>query len=359
MIFEGALLDLDGPRRGYLRIDRGRILEAGAIGTDSRRGRERRIRGIAVPRPVNAHTHLGDAAYPREPPPGPVSRIVAPPHGIKFRVLAETPAAAKRDAIRGAMVRMEREGTGAVIDFREEGLAGVELLRSAARGRSLTVFALGRPLRRPIDRTEVRALLRLADGIAVSSAREESYATRSELARACRAAGKRYALHASEVVREPVEEYLRPRPDLLVHLFRANEADLRAVAEAKVPVAVCPRSNALFGHAPDLARFDRLGIPLLLGTDNAMFASSSILRELEFAYVSARLRRRPVAPRLLVRAAFHTPWGWLGRPDRARLVPGAPAPLIFRLPDEDPEYQIVTRAAEHLMVLPERHRGTR
>jgi cytosine/adenosine deaminase-related metal-dependent hydrolase len=351
MIVEGALVDLDGVQRGYVRLRGGRIVERGAIGTDSSRGRERRVHGIVVPPAVNAHTHLGDSAFGREPPPGPVSRLVAPPDGVKFRVLAATPPAAKRRALAESLRRLAAEGTAVVVDFREEGAAGVRLLRSAARRSPVEVLALGRPQRRPVDPGELAGLLRLADGIGVSSAREETRSDRSRIARACHAAGKRFALHASEVTREPVDAYLRPRPDLLVHMFRATDGDLRAVAAARVPVAVCPRSNALFGHVPDFARFARAGVTVLLGTDNAMFSAPSMFRELEFAYATQRLLRRPVAPAMLVRAAFLDPWVWLGRSARARLTPENPGPpLVLRLPREDPEYQLVARAAEHLIV---------
>lgn len=350
MIVEGALIDASGTHPGYLRIERGRVVERGTIGADSRRGRERRVHGIVLPAAVNGHTHLGDAAFGREPPPGPVSRLVAPPNGVKFRLLRDTPPARKRAAMRAALERMELEGTGAVVDFREEGLAGVELLREAARDRALQVVALGRPLRRPVDPTELARLLTRADGVGLSSAREEDLPTRVAIARACRSAGKRFALHASEVVRERPESYLEPRPDLLVHMFRASDDDLRAAAEAKVPVVLCPRSNALFGHAPDLRRLERAGLTFFLGTDNAMFSAPSMLRELEFAYVSQRMRHRPVAPASLIRAAFVAPWDWLGRPECARLDADNPvAPIVLRLPTEDPEYQVVARAAEHLM----------
>lgn len=337
---------------GYLRLRHGRIVETGAIGTDSTRGREKRVRGIAVPAPVNAHTHLGDAAFGAEPPAGPVSRIVAPPDGIKFRILAATPPEAKEAAMRSALASMAAEGTGAVVDFREEGVEGVRALRRASRGLPIEVVALGRTVGRPLGAEEIASLLAIADGVGVSSAREVDRADRERLAAACRRLGRRYALHASEVVREPVDSYLHPRPDLLVHMFRATEEDLAAVAEAGVSVAVCPRSNALFGRSPQLLRLERAGVRTLLGTDNAMFSAPSLYRELEFAYLTARWRRRSVTPRLLVRAAFHAPWEWLGRPDRARLVPGPAggAPRLFRLPTHDPEYQIVTRAAEHLMV---------
>ncbi len=146
---------------------------------------------------------------------------------------------------------------------------------------------------------------------------------------------------------------LDPTPDLLVHLAEATPEDLAEVARAGVTVAVCPRSNALFGRRPDLGEFARHGVRTLLGTDNAMFHSPSIWRELEFAYVTGRLMKRPVPPEFLFRAAFVEPYRWLGTPDFARLAPGSPArPLVFRLPPDDPEYQIVTRATAQLMVRP-------
>jgi cytosine/adenosine deaminase-related metal-dependent hydrolase len=191
--------------------------------------------------------------------------------------------------------------------------------------------------------------------VGLSSARDETEATRRLVARACRAAGKRFALHASEAVRERPEAFLDPKPDLLVHLAKATEEDLRTVAEARVSVAVCPRSNALFGRQPDLAAMERAGIALLLGTDNAMFHAPSIWDELQFAYVATRLRGRPVSATYLAEAALVEPYRWLGIPEAASIAVGSPAhPLVVRLPPEDPAYQIVTRTTEHLIVRPVR-----
>lgn len=351
MLVEGAILDADGPRRAYVRLRGGRVIEVGQIGTDSTRGRERRIHGIVIPSPVNGHTHLGDAVSTREPPTGPLARLVHAPHGYKFRLLSSTPRAAKVRGIRDALARMARAGVAVTIDFREEGLEGIRLFRDAARGSPVRVLALGRPLRRPIDPNELREVLRAGDGIGLSSSRDESLDTRRAVARACRSAGKRYGLHASEAVREPPEGYLDPRPDLLVHLARASADDLQAVRDAKVTVTVCPRSNALFGRQPDLRTMERLGIAVMLGTDNAMFHSPSIWRELEFAYVGTRLRHRPVSADFLARAALVEPWTWLGLPGAACIAPHSSArPIVLRLPPDDPAYQVVTRTTEHLMV---------
>lgn len=353
MIVEGAILDIDGARPGYVRFEGGRVVEVGQRGADSARGRRRRVRGIVVPAPVNSHTHLGDSVSTIEPPSGPVARLVQAPGGFKFQLLARTPPAEKEAAMRAAFARMRRSGVAAVIDFREEGAPGVELLRRAARGTGVRAVILGRPLRRPIDRSELAHVLSLADGIGLSSARDELEETRRSVARACRARGKRFALHASEAVREDPATYLDPRPDLLVHLARATQEDLRSVGSERVPVAVCPRSNALFGRQPDLRAMERLGLSVLLGTDNAMFQAPSIWRELEFAYVATRLRHRPATAGFLARAALVEPWKWLGDPGAARIAPGTAArPLVLRLPPDDPAYQVVTRTTEHLIARP-------
>ena len=358
MLVEGAILDRDGARPAGVRLREGRVVEVGRRGTLRPRPGERRVRGIVIPAPINAHTHLGDAVSVREPPSGPVERLVADPQGYKFSVLAASRPAEKVRAMRDALWRMSREGTEAVFDFREEGIEGVRLLRRAARGVPIRVLVLGRPLERPVEGSELRQLLEEADGVGLSSARDETETTRRVVAKACKGAHKRFALHASEAVRERPETYLDPKPDLLIHLAKATEEDLRTVAEARVSVAVCPRSNALFGRQPDLAAMERTGISLLLGTDNAMFHAPSLWTELQFAYVATRLRGRPVSAAYLAEAALVEPYRWLGLPEAASIAVGTPAhPLVLRLPPEDPAYQVVTRATEQLILRPARPSG--
>jgi cytosine/adenosine deaminase-related metal-dependent hydrolase len=350
MIVEGAVVDVDGARPAYVLLRKGRVVEVGTPGTDSRRGKERRIHGIVSPRPVNSHTHLGDAAAAREPPNTEVVDIVGP-GGLKFRLLASLSSEEKEQGMRSALQRMIGEGVGAVVDFREEGVPGVEQLRRAAEGLPIEIRILGRPIRRPVENGELSRLLRIADGVGISSAREESPLTRTLLADRAHRAGKWYALHASEEVREKPDVYLQPKPDLLVHLTKATPDDLAAVAKAGIPVAVCVRSNALFGRSPDLSAFERAGVRLLIGSDNAMLNAPSIFRETEFAYLTGRLEGRPVNAEYLARAAYVQPWIWLDEPGRARVAPGmVGTPLVLRLPPDDPAYQLVTRATEQLIV---------
>jgi cytosine/adenosine deaminase-related metal-dependent hydrolase len=353
LLVEGAIVDLNGIRPGYVRFDGPRVVEVGQLGTASRNAGERRVRGIVVPPPVNGHTHLGDAAAVVEPPAATVAEMVRPPDGFKFRLLRDTSPSRKVAAMRRALDRMRREGIAGTIDFREEGVAGVRLLRRAAERAGVEVTILGRPLRRPVDDAELSELLGVADGVGLSAARDEAPEELDRIASACRSAGKRFALHASEAEREEPDSYLRGRPDLLVHLTCASSADLEQVLAARTTVAVCARSNALFGRRPPLAELARLGVPTVLGTDNAMLHAPSIWRELEFDYVSSRLAGAPVGAEFLARAAFVEPWRWLGRSTYATVAPdGEARPIVLRLPAADPAYQLVTRATEHLIVRP-------
>jgi cytosine/adenosine deaminase-related metal-dependent hydrolase len=356
VLVEGAIVDLDGIRPAYVRFDGATVVEVGQLGTASRKAGERRVRGIVVPPPVNGHTHLGDAAATVEPPATTVAEMVRPPDGFKFRLLRDTPPSRKVAAMRRALERMRREGIAATIDFREEGTPGVRLLRRAAERAGIEVTILGRPLHRPIDTAELGELLNQSDGVGLSAARDERPEDVDQIARACREAGKRFALHASEAEREDPETYLRARPDLLVHLTCASSADLEQVRDAHTTVAVCARSNALFGRRPPLAELARLGVPTILGTDNAMLHAPSIWRELEFDYVSSRLAGAPAPTEFLARAAFVEPWRWLGRSSRATITAGGDArPIVVRLPAADPAYQLVTRATEHLILRPGSH----
>jgi cytosine/adenosine deaminase-related metal-dependent hydrolase len=347
-LFEGVILDRAGPSRDYLVLSsEGQVLERGRRGTLGRpRGWLDRIRGIAIPPPFNGHTHLGDAGWPREPPSGTVEEIVAPPHGLKHRWLSRVSLAVKREGIEGALDEMRELGIAGTIDFREEGRPGIRLLRNVSEREGFRCVILGRPRGRAQSPQAVRQILAEADGIGLSALRDVPRDLAELAAAECRRSGKILALHASESEREPIDSILALRPRLLVHLCAATPSDLDAVAQEGVEVAVCPRSNALFGRQPPLAEMERRHVRLLLGTDNGMLVRPDLYREMAFAYYASRLRGQPVRPETLVRAAFLEPWEFLGEPDRAQITADPPArPLVFRLPETDPWYQICCRAS--------------
>jgi cytosine/adenosine deaminase-related metal-dependent hydrolase len=245
--------------------------------------------GLILPGLWNAHTHLGDAVVTQELR-GTLEELVAPPHGLKHRVLARAKDEAVIAAMRRAMATMLRTGTTGFSDFREGGLKGLRLLHAAGAAMPLRTVALGRPAEMRYDSAEVAALLRACDGIAVSSYIDWPAGELAKIAADVRRTRKIFAVHCSERVREDLDRVLDLRPAFVVHMIRATDGDLERCADAHVPIVVCPRSNAFFGMTPDLPRMLRFGVELRLGTDNAMINPPSVLQEMDFAYRIARLR---------------------------------------------------------------------
>ena len=245
--------------------------------------------GVITPGLWNAHTHLGDAVVTQELK-GTIEELVAPPHGLKHRVLAKAKDAAVIAAMRRAMATMLRTGSTGFSDFREGGLRGLKLLYAAVAALPLQSLALGRPSGLAYDPREVAAILRASDGIAVSSFIDWPPDEIEKLAADVRRETKIFAIHCSERVREDIDKVLQLKPGFLVHMVHATDGDLVRCADARVPIVVCPRSNAFFGMTPDIPRMLRAGVELWLGTDNAMINVPSILREMEFAYRVARMK---------------------------------------------------------------------
>lgn len=275
----------------------GRRFRDGTVGweddviTEVGQGRARNAlaRGLILPGLWNAHTHLGDAVVTQELR-GTLEELVAPPHGLKHRILAKAKDAAVIAAMRRAMATMLRTGSTGFSDFREGGLKGLKLLYAALATMPIQGIALGRPATLTYEAREVAAILRASDGIAVSSSVDWPRDGLEKLAAHVRRERKIFAIHCSERIREDIDTVLDLSPAFLVHMVRATDADLERCADADVPIVLCPRSNAFFGITPDLPRFLRSGVELRLGTDNAMINTPSMLREMEFAYRVGRMK---------------------------------------------------------------------
>jgi cytosine/adenosine deaminase-related metal-dependent hydrolase len=266
-VFEGTVLR--GERfeavEGRVVVEDGRVAAVEETATDAS--------AIVLPAFVNAHTHVGDAVAKEAGAGLDLDELVAPPDGLKHRLLR----AADDDDLVAAMVRTLRQmratGTGAFVDFREGGVEGVELLRraldEAATGLDATVLARGSA-----------EAMRAGDGVGASGARDADY---EPLRRAAREAGRPFAIHAGERDAGDVNPALDLDPDHLVHMVHLDAVHLDRLAARETPVVVCPRSNLVTGVGlPDLPAL-RERTTVALGTDNAFLNAPSMFREMEFA----------------------------------------------------------------------------
>jgi len=237
---------------------------------------------IVCPAFVNAHTHVGDSIAKEAGEGLSLAELVAPPDGLKHRLLEQ----ADREDLIEAMARtvsyMAGSGTGAFVDFREGGVAGVDAIESVLSDSNLAGVVLGR---------ETVAAMERADGFGASGATDAEFGAKR---RATREAGKLFGIHAGEVDSSDINPALDLDPDFLVHMVHAEALHLERLADSAVPVVVCPRSNLVtgVGQPPVEALAERTTVAL--GTDNVFLNSPSMFREMALTAKRYALSARAV-----------------------------------------------------------------
>ena len=283
----GEILTENGFKKGYICFEEHKIVEVG-------KGicpKKPICKGLIVPTFVNAHTHIGDS-FIREKNiklPKDIEKLVAPPDGLKHRWLKE---ASGEDIIEGmekSVDAMIKTGTSCFCDFREGGILGICQLKSALQSWDISSVILSRPDELFYHKNEVDVLLNNSDGIGLSSISEWDYSELIKISKHVKRKNKIFAIHASERVREDIDQILDLKPDFLVHMLFATESDFVRVKDNNIPVVVCPRSNAFFGLKPNYELMNKSKIDFVIGTDNAMLSLPSILDELRFLKAQSKL----------------------------------------------------------------------
>lgn len=251
------------PIEGRVVVEDGEIvaIEETATGSES----------IVLPAFVNAHTHIGDSIAKEAGGGLSLDELVAPPDGLKHRLLRAADRETKVEAMSRTLTQMESTGTAAFMEFREGGVEGVEMLRDALARREIEPVVFGR---------ETEAAMEAGDGFGASGARDGDF---DHLRNATRQAGKLFGIHAGERDDADIHPALDLDPDFLVHLVHAKQLHLERIEDSQIPAIVCPRSNLVtnVGVPPIRQLTERTTVAL--GTDNVMTNSPSMFREMEFA----------------------------------------------------------------------------
>ncbi|MBV0901049.1 amidohydrolase family protein [Haloarcula salina] len=311
MILEGTILtgrDFDAVE-GRVVVEDGRIeaVEEASVDSDD----------IVLPAFVNAHTHIGDSIAKEAGEGLSLEELVAPPDGLKHRLLRQADRADLVAAMARSLSFMESSGTGAFVEFREGGVDGVEAIRDALSDSPLESVLLGR---------ETTDAMELADGFGASGANDSEFGAER---RATRRAGKLFGIHAGEVDSSDINPALDLDPDFLVHMVHAESLHLQRVADSEIPVVVCPRSNIVtdVGQPPVEELAERTTVAL--GTDNVMLNSPSMFREMEFTAKLYDLTAREVLRMATVNGAE------IAGLDRGVVEPERPASLLVLDGDSD------------------------
>jgi len=257
------------PIDGYITIENGIIknVEESAVAADV----------IIAPCFVNAHTHIGDSVI-KDPPFMPLPELVQPPNGLKHRILKQTAYSDLIYSIRASLRDMIKTGTCAFCDFREGGMAGARaLLEALGTNPEIKAGIFGRPDDKDMN------YLDICHGTGLSSTNDLEMEYVQDILKKTREKGKKFAIHAGEKDSSDVSSALALLPDFLVHLTNASNKDIKKVAEAQIPVVVCPRSNYITRSGiPPITEMLDAGIPVAVGTDNVMLNSANMFSEMEF-----------------------------------------------------------------------------
>jgi cytosine/adenosine deaminase-related metal-dependent hydrolase len=286
-----------------------------------------------LPAFVNAHTHIGDSIAKEAGRGLSLDELVAPPDGLKHRLLRETPREEMVEAMRRSVAFMRESGTASFIEFREGGVEGVDRLRAATADSPVEPVILGR---------EEIAAMEAADGFGASGARDGEFGAERN---ATREAGKLFGVHAGERDAADVDGALDLDPDFLVHMVHTKEHQLERVADRGTPIVCCPRSNLVTDVG--LPDFERLAetTTLALGTDNVMLNAPSMFREMEFTAKHSALAA-PEVLRMATRngaAIADREYGLIeeGRPAKLQVLDGGSHNLVGA---RDPVRAVVRRA---------------
>lgn len=252
---------------------------------------------IVIPGFVNAHTHIGDYGAKDLAIGLPTEEAVSPPDSVKYRYLQGLTPEEHGHLMHHGAWEMLTAGIAAFGDFREGGADGIALLNEAVQNLPIKAVVFAEPIAEPQKwhryLSEVVEIGKTADGVGISDITQFTDNQLVALKEALDAHSAKLAVHiaetraAQQASRErwgisEVRRILKVNPDLLVHMTNADSDDIKATAAASVPVVCCPRTNCILGDGiPPLYELWTASISLSLGTDNFMFTSPNMFREMD------------------------------------------------------------------------------
>lgn len=293
---------------GALEVEGDRIKRVGQVGQfDPSKSSVDLGGSLVIPSFVNAHVHVGDVGLKDRALGIPPKRAVFPSDGLKYSHLQSLGETELRMNLEKSLNELLNSGVTAFGDFREGGAEGVDALFELADKLPIKPVVLGEipsyhelisssdvEVRNDTLEQETGAVLRNAHGIGlgdISFFDDDLLGTLEELT-----GNKLLAFHLAETEeaqntcqekrnQTEIERGLASGVDLVVHATNATGEDLRLLEDCSRPkVVLCPRTNALLGDGlPPVHEFLNRNIPFALGTDNLMFTSPNMFREMDWA----------------------------------------------------------------------------
>jgi len=239
---------------------------------------------LILPGLINSHVHIGDSFAKEKGFNRNLKDVVAPPNGIKHKLLEKTPVEIKSIGIKKALEEMINYGITCFVDFRERGLEGIKLLKTILGEFLINSIILGRFK----DVEELSLVYSEVDGIGLVSYDVVNEVVLKELKKNKNKKRKILACHVAEEKREEklinriINENL---VDVIVHGTHFNNTDLKQINRKGIKLVLCPRCNGYFGVGfPPIIDILKSGLEVSIGTDNIMANSPDLFEELRYLY---------------------------------------------------------------------------
>ena len=260
---------------------------------------------LLIPGFINSHTHIADSIGKDLSIDADVDSKIHPMIGLKQKLLKETPKKSLSKYMKNSAKSMIKKGITTFIDFREGGLDGVLLLKSALDNLPIRCTILGRiehyntkneiKQNMPLPKGHIKQLTQLlksCDGIGISGTNEnsnsnlQSYAKTKKI-RAIHAAETKDSVNTSKKLtgKSEIQRAMLLRPSFLIHMTFATKNDLKLVAKNTRGIVICPRANSSLAEGiPDISLMQKFGCNITIGTDNVMINSPDIFREMDYLW---------------------------------------------------------------------------
>ena len=260
---------------------------------------------LLIPGFINSHTHIADSIGKDLSIDADVDSKIHPMIGLKQKLLKETSKKSLSKYMKNSAKSMIKKGITTFIDFREGGLDGVLLLKSALDNLPIRCIILGRiehyntkneiKQNMPLPKEHIKQLTQLlknCDGIGISGTNEnsnsnlQSYAKTKKI-RAIHAAETKDSVNTSKklTAKSEIQRAMLLRPSFLIHMTFATKNDLKLAAKNTRGIVICPRANSSLAEGiPDISSMQKSGCNITIGTDNVMINSPDIFREMDYLW---------------------------------------------------------------------------
>ena len=238
---------------------------------------------VALPQPGLAHVHSGDHLFPEFGVEEELSKLVAPPNGLKHRLLAKAEDSQLEQAILEYYRMAWRLGNGLLVDFREGGGHGCLIAKRAVERapQGISVIVLGRP---------GPGFPHGCDGLGLSSPLDYPESELLRLVKSYRPAFTHVAETREAREKGDLELAVKAGFDAIVHGTYLSRGDLEILNDKGVGLVLCPRSNLWHGlRLPPIRNALELVENVAFGSDNAAWIPPNPWREAEIALLLARL----------------------------------------------------------------------